>query len=63
MFTCARPSVENDVMLTPNKTTYGAREIVAYSCSAGDTLTGSSSATCNGQDEWNPSAAPLCRGN
>lgn len=61
VFSCGRPEVESDVTLTPDKTTYDAREVVAYSCPQGESLEGASSATCNSQNSWVPAGVPLCQ--
>ncbi|XP_071844660.1 uncharacterized protein [Apostichopus japonicus] len=58
-FTCDPPSVGDSVILTPNKTTYLARETVSFSC-GGLNLTGPSDASCGPGGIWEPSTIPVC---
>lgn len=60
VFTCAPPTVGEDVTYSPVKTTYEAREMLTYSCVPGKALLGASAATCDSQDSWNPSTVPTC---
>lgn len=62
VFTCAPPTVGEDVTYSPVKTTYEARETLTYSCVPGKALLGASAATCDSQDLWNPSTVPTCTG-
>lgn len=63
VFTCQRPETPPTLILSPNKTSYSAKEILAYSCTKGHQLIGASVSLCDQPDTWNPPTIPNCLGN
>ncbi|KAJ8029320.1 Sushi, von Willebrand factor type A, EGF and pentraxin domain-containing protein 1 [Holothuria leucospilota] len=61
VWSCSQPSTSDAALnFSPDKASYDAREMVTYSCDQGYTLTGSTSASCDSSDVWNPSTVPVC---
>ncbi|XP_071844994.1 complement factor H-like isoform X2 [Apostichopus japonicus] len=60
VFTCQRPETPPTLILSPNKTSYSAKEILAYSCTKGHQLIGASVSLCDQPDTWNPPTIPNC---
>ncbi|PIK61581.1 putative sushi, von Willebrand factor type A [Apostichopus japonicus] len=60
VFICQRPMGDPALMLSPNESTYTARDLVTYSCMEGYILIGTDQATCDQPGEWNPSTVPDC---